>query len=165
MISRRFRRRHKKDADDLNITAFMNLMVILVPFLLITAVFAKMAVLEVDLPGANTQTDEKPNELRLEVIVRDGSLIVADGRRRVATIGKTDAGVYDYEALSALIQKIKQNNPEVTQASVLLEPDTQYDVLIHVMDALRMVRKPIPTEPGELREMELFPQIALGDAP
>ena len=37
---RRGGRRQQQEAAELNITAFMNLMVILVPFLLITAVFA-----------------------------------------------------------------------------------------------------------------------------
>jgi len=36
-VGRRGRRRQNDDTAELNITAFMNLMVILVPFLLITA--------------------------------------------------------------------------------------------------------------------------------
>jgi biopolymer transport protein ExbD len=44
-------RRHNHDTAELNITAFMNLMVILVPFLLITAVFSRLAILELNLPG------------------------------------------------------------------------------------------------------------------
>ncbi|MDN5862604.1 MAG: biopolymer transporter ExbD [Salinisphaera sp.] len=165
MIIRRFRRLHEKQAEHLNITPFMNLMVILIPFLLITAVFTKMAVLEVNLPAANTQTNDVPNELRLEVIIRDNSLVIADGRQRVGTIGKTEEGKFDYSALSTLIQKIKQQNPEAKQARVLLEPDTRYAVLIHVMDALRMVRIPAPDNTGDGEKIPLFPQIALGDAP
>jgi len=41
--SRRGGRRQNDDTAELNITAFMNLMVILVPFLLITAVFSRLA--------------------------------------------------------------------------------------------------------------------------
>ncbi|MEM7805474.1 MAG: biopolymer transporter ExbD, partial [Pseudomonadota bacterium] len=46
--------RRSLEATELNITAFMNLMVILVPFLLITAVFSRLAILELNLPGASS---------------------------------------------------------------------------------------------------------------
>ena len=47
MICRRKGRRStNEDTAELNITAFLNLMVILVPFLLITAVFSRLAILE-----------------------------------------------------------------------------------------------------------------------
>ena len=52
---RRGGRRHNDDTAELNITAFMNLMVILVPFLLITAVFSRLAILELNLPGSSTE--------------------------------------------------------------------------------------------------------------
>ena len=41
----RFRRRRSRDTDvELNITAFLNLMVVLIPFLLINAVFAQVSI-------------------------------------------------------------------------------------------------------------------------
>lgn len=49
------RRRHSHKTSvqtELNITAFMNLMVILVPFLLMTAVFTHLTILELNLPKA-----------------------------------------------------------------------------------------------------------------
>ena len=63
--------RHIETAE-LNITAFMNLMVILVPFLLITAVFSRLAILELNLPGSSTEPAD-PQELtfQLEVTVRE----------------------------------------------------------------------------------------------
>ena len=56
MLSRRQGgRRRNQETAELNLTAFMNLMVILVPFLLITAVFSRLAVLELNLPGSSTE--------------------------------------------------------------------------------------------------------------
>ncbi len=166
MIRDRLRRRkaRNKGSDELNITAFLNLMVILVPFLLITAVFSRMAILELNLPSANTQTEEPEKKLRLEVIVRKDGLIVADGKSRIADVENKD-GEYDYGQLSELMQQIKAGNPDVLEASVLLEADTKYGVLVHVMDAVRMVKVPDPKKPGETMQAELFPEIALGDAP
>jgi len=50
-----FRKRHRRTKQvhaELNITAFMNLMVVLIPFLLITAVFSQVTILKLNLPGA-----------------------------------------------------------------------------------------------------------------
>jgi biopolymer transport protein ExbD len=56
--SRKGGRRGNVETAELNITAFMNLMVILVPFLLITAVFSRLAILELNLPGSSTEPSE-----------------------------------------------------------------------------------------------------------
>src|SRR6056300_1847134 len=79
MISRRRDgRRHNSEVAELNITAFMNLMVILVPFLLITAVFSRMAILELNLPGSSSAPGEPPRDLQLEITVRADGLEVGD---------------------------------------------------------------------------------------
>jgi len=166
LIRDRLRRRSRRNTEsgELNITAFLNLMVILVPFLLITAVFSRMAILELNLPSASEQTEEPEEKLRLEIIVRDDGLIVADGKQRIADVAKKD-DEYDYDQLSEIMQEIKASNPDVLEASVLLEADTKYGILVHVMDAVRMVKVPNPEKPGETMQAELFPEIALGDAP
>lgn len=164
MIRDRLSRRRQRDPAELNITAFLNLMVILVPFLLITAVFTRMAVLELNLPKASEQTEDQ-DKLRLEIVVRNDALVVGDGRRIVAEVPRTEAGAHDYDQLSTLMQRLKKANPEVRQASILLESDTKYDVLVQVMDAVRMVKQPDPDNPDQTMQAELFPEIALGDAP
>ena len=55
MIRSRKSGRRNVETAELNITAFMNLKVILVPFLLITAVFSRLEVLELNLPGTSTE--------------------------------------------------------------------------------------------------------------
>ena len=71
MINRRRSARRQVEATELNITAFMNLMVILVPFLLITAVFSQRAILELNVPGASSEPAETPIEtMQLEITVR-----------------------------------------------------------------------------------------------
>ena len=79
MIGRRRSRRLNTETAELNITAFMNLMVILVPFLLITAVFSRLAILELNLPGSSTEpVDPQEQTFQLEVIVREGKIEVGD---------------------------------------------------------------------------------------
>ncbi len=162
MRSRRGGRRNV-DTAELNITAFMNLMVILVPFLLITAVFSRLAILQLNLPGSSTEPAD-PQELvfQLEVIVRQGRIEVGD--RNIGALGiypNTDDG-YDYEALSAKLSEIKQRYPEKTDAAILLESEIPYDTLVQVMDRVRVEEK---IEDKRILRNDLFPDISIGDAP
>ena len=151
------------EAAELNITAFMNLMVILVPFLLITAVFSRLAILELNLPASSTEPAD-PQELtfQLEVIVRADKIEVGD--RNVGALGvypNTQSG-YDYASLSTKLTEIKDRYPEKTDASILLESEIPYDTLVQVMDRVRVAEL---VEDDGIRRKDLFPDISIGDAP
>ena len=78
-MKRRLRRRsHLHEPADINITAFMNLMVILVPFLLITAVFSRITILELNLPAAGNGQAQKGQQFELEIIVRENGIEIGD---------------------------------------------------------------------------------------
>ena len=162
MRSRRGGRRNV-DTAELNITAFMNLMVILVPFLLITAVFSRLAILELNLPGSSTEP-ANPQELvfQLEVIVREGQIEVGD--RNIGALGvyPNTADGYDYEALSAKLSAIKKSYPDKTDAAILLESNIAYDTLVQVMDRVRIEER---IEDQRILRSDLFPDISIGDAP
>ncbi len=157
-------RRHGKEPADLDITAFMNLMVILVPFLLITAVFSQITILELNLPPAdtvNTESDKKP-EFLLEIIIRPNALEVSDRPGRLIKSIPLKSGKHDYKALSELLSILKARFPGKQEAMILSSPDTSYDTLIQVMDSTRMVEI---YQAGSVVQAELFPDISLGDAP
>ena len=162
MIRSRRGGRHIETAE-LNITAFMNLMVILVPFLLITAVFSRLAILELNLPGSSTEPAE-PQELtfQLEVTVRESQIEVGDRNLGALGIYPNANDGYDYEALSKKLSEIKDSYPDKTDASILLESDIAYDTLVQVMDRVRVAE--IVEEEGVVRR-DLFPDISIGDAP
>lgn len=170
-MPRRRSRRMSREAPELNITAFLNLMVVLVPFLLITAVFSRITILELNLPPASTQTNEpEKKEVKVEVIVRENSIEYGNGDAILARFDKDESGQYDIEGLSDVLRNVKQQNPEKLDSSLLLEPEIEYDVLIAVMDAVREAEV-IDTEatidesnPVYLK-IELFPEISVGDAP
>lgn len=163
----RFRRNQRQQSPELNITAFMNLMVILVPFLLITAVFNQVNILEMNLPeqGAEQeQSEPEPPPLQLEIILRQDQLVVGDRPGSVLrTIPlKTEDDGYDLEALKALLRELKARHPDETVATLLLEPEVPYERLIQVMDTTRLIEI---ERDGQTVQAELFPDIALGDAP
>ncbi|MGJ8668217.1 MAG: ExbD/TolR family protein [Oceanococcus sp.] len=157
---RRHRLRHQEPAE-MNITAFMNLMVILVPFLLITAVFSRLAVLELDLPSPNSEPSEEDPKQKLTIVVREDGITVNDRGGLIKTISKV-AGSYNLQALTDLMVVVKNKVPQETSATLLLEPDIEYDTVIQVMDAVRIAKA---AHTGDTKDRELFPAIALGDAP
>ncbi len=161
--SRRGGRRHNDDTAELNITAFMNLMVILVPFLLITAVFSRLAILELNLPGSSSEpVDPQEQTFQLEIIVRQDKIEVGD--RNVGALGiyPNNNDGYDYESLSVKLAEIKDSYPEKTDAAILLESDISYDTLVQVMDRVRVAEL---IEEEDIVRKDLFPDISIGDAP
>jgi biopolymer transport protein ExbD len=153
------RRLHKRPAQ-LEVTAFINLIVVLVPFLLSTAVFTRLAVLDLTLPAQSSGL--KVEDLHLEIVVREDALEVGDRiGGLIMRIARTDKG-YDYRTLSDLMQQLKSRFPDKTDATVLAEPDTPYDVLVQVMDAVRQGRV---AQGASVVDAEFFPDISVGDAP
>ncbi len=157
------RRSRHRDTPELNITSFLNLMVVLVPFLLITAVFSRITIMELSVPTASGGSQVAKSNFTIEVIVRRAGLELANGSSVVAAIPNQE-GEYDLQKLTKLLLRLKSDYPEKDDATVLMEPDIQYDHLIRVMDTLRETE--IPEEGSEeLRKMVLFPKISIGDAP
>lgn len=168
MIRRNRHRRGSVESGDLSITAFMNLMVILVPFLLITAVFSRMAILELDLPAASSAEQEPAEALELEIVVRADRIEVGDRQSGLLKTLPNTADGYDLEGLAAYLKdEVKARFPDKTDATLLLEPDIDYDTLVQVMDTVRVVeavRRP-GDSPDAPASAELFPDISIGDAP
>ena len=169
-------RRVKAQPSELDMTTFLNLMVVLVPFLLITAVFSRITIVELNMPSASGGPAEEDAVFRIEVIVRDVGLEITNGRNIIAAIPKVD-DEYDLLKLTDMATSLKRDNPKANDASVLLEPDIEYDHLIQVMDAIRSTT-PAAVDQKVVREdadfevaamppprIALFTNISIGDAP
>jgi len=157
-------RRLRKEAAHLEITAFINLIVVLVPFLLSTAVFTRLSVIDLALPAqTNGQLEQlKAEDLKLEIVVRADALEVGDRiGGLIQRIPSTATGP-DVKALQTLMQQIKTKFPDKADATVLAEPNTSYDTLVRVMDAMRAGHL---AQGDRLVKADLFPNISIGDAP
>ena len=161
---RRQRRSRQKEPAELNITAFMNLMVVLVPFLLMSAVFTHLSILDLNLPslGDSAQNKKDKKEFNLEVTIRKNSIILSDTRGGIIKKIPTYKKQYNYKVLADSLKQVKARFPDKTNATILAEVNTEYDTLIQVMDTLRMY---ITIDEGETVQAELFPDISIGDAP
>jgi len=163
MTRRHFRKSRRDEAPGLDVTTFMNLMVVLIPFLLISAVFSRVTIMELSVPtSAGKSTADRPN-FTIEVIVRKAGLEIANGSSVEAAIPKKD-GQYDMKLLSQMLMRLKARFPQKEEATVLMEPNIAYDYLIQIMDAVRGAG--VQQEGSEAVErMVLFPNISIGDAP
>jgi biopolymer transport protein ExbD len=165
MARRHHYRRRVKPPLELEITTFLNLMVVLVPFLLITAVFSRITIVELDLPSEAGGPASNAPAFRVEVIVREDGVEISNGTAVIAAIPNVDED-YDLPRLSEYMVALKRDYREIDAASVLLEPQIPYDYLIRVMDVVRSVE--VPGEDDEEQQVQyaaLFPNISIGEAP
>ena len=168
-MSRRWRNRPKAESFDtdimrvLNLIPMMDILTVLVIFLLITAVFTHITIMELNVPTHTGESVVNTPNFSIEVIVRKAGLEIGNGSSVEAAIPKKD-DKYDLEMLSKMLTRLKAQYPEKNDATVLIEPDIQYDYLIQIMDAMRGadVRE---EGSGEMKKTALFPKISVGDAP
>jgi biopolymer transport protein ExbD len=161
-LVRRNHARYHQGRDDLNIVPMIDMMVILVFFLIFTAVFSKTNILQLNLPAASTAAPlDLPKTLKLEVIIRPDELIVNDRNSGpLKSLPNTPTG-FDLDGLSEFIRRVKSQFPDMTDATVLPSPATSYDTLVQVMDTVRVYQLPV----APFSKAELFPDIAIADAP
>ena len=162
-MSKRLQRR-KHPAVEMNITAFMNLMVVLVPFLLMTAVFSHITILDLNLPPPDASNVDKPKQkpYELRVTIRGNMLVLSDNRVGMIKRIPSKGGKHDFASLKETLKQVKARFPDKSNITILSEQETTYDTLIQAMDAVRAYKA---VQDGELILAELFPDISIGDAP
>jgi biopolymer transport protein ExbD len=161
----KYRYRPTDDAD-LDVTAFLNLMIVLVPVLLLTLTFTQISVLEIKLPeltGGFTSSADKQSKLEV-VINEEGIKVFYPENTLIQNIpkltGEDGSEAYDFEKLSVIMQAIKQDLQEKRDAVVMSCPTIGYQSLVSTMDAVKSYKTVVVSS---LAEVELFPEISLGD--
>ena len=163
MTRRTYRKRRLQETPQLDVTTFLNLMVVLIPFLLISAVFSRVTIMELSVPTSAGGTEASKPNFSIEVIVRKAGFEIANGSYVEAAIPKKD-DQYDMEMLSEMLTRLKAQYPDKEDATILLEPEIAYDYLIQVMDTVRS-KEIQEDDSDEIQKMLLFPDISIGDAP
>lgn len=164
-MSIRHHYKRKQKEEDIDVTPLLNVMVVLIAFLIFSAVFTRISIQEIVLPtsgGGAGSAEDKP-QVTIEVIVRSKVLEIGDGNSIVATIPKRNEK-YDTGKLSEYLLRLKEQHSEKQDINILLEPDIEYESMIQVMDAVKIaeIRKEGQKKP---QKVLLFPQVSLGDAP
>jgi biopolymer transport protein ExbD len=161
-LVRRNHARYHQGRDDLNIVPMIDMMVILVFFLIFTAVFSKTNILQLNLPASSTEVPlDLPKDLKLEVIIRPDDIVVNDRNSGpLKMLPNTPTGL-DLDGLSEFMRRVKSQYPQMTEATILPSPATSYDTLVQVMDTVRIYQLPV----APFSKAELFTDIAIADAP
>jgi biopolymer transport protein ExbD len=184
MFGRRHVRNAKKEDAELDITSFMNLMIVLVPVLLMMMVFSRITVVELILPGIEALgADEPIEDQRLEILVSDDSLNIffpqgylvktitkipavdEDGEPLVSADAES-AMQHDFTGLQNTLKLVKQTllDKSVDKKDIILMlPDsTDYQTIISLIDATRSYKEVLVTS---VVDAELFPEVSLAEAP
>ncbi|MBI5235309.1 MAG: biopolymer transporter ExbD [Deltaproteobacteria bacterium] len=156
-------RRHVDAVTDIDLTPVMNVFIIIIPFLLLTAVFAKTAIIDVYLPqeggeqtGASVQQTPK-----IPLIIKvTGAGFTLDGLGKGIHVPK-GASDYDYKRLAERLSELKDSHPQNEEAIILFEPKIRYEIVIKVMDASRETHY---LKDGINVKRALFPAVSLGEA-
>ena len=167
MRRHRHRRVNTQDAE-LDITSFMNLMIVLVPVLLLSLVFSHVRILNLQLPvlsEAELAEDQKEPKILELVITKKHLELNYPAGILLKRFEVKDQG-YDFAALSTYLQDLKltfqQNAIEKNDIVILLAPSVDYQTIVSAMDTVRSFKAVVA---ANLVDAELFPLISLGDAP
>lgn len=144
--------------------ALWNLMIILIPFLLLSAVFSRTAILNVYLPEAPSE-EKKPVKdtkehlpLLIVSILKDG-FVINDGEKVLAALPKVQDR-HDFEKLSSFLLQLKGQIPHHEEIILLSEPAIRYETIIQTMDASR---ETVVERDGEKEVVSLFPNVSIGE--
>lgn len=125
---------------DVNIIPFIDLMSVLVIFLLISAVWTQVSMIQIgaSIYGKRTSDEEVTLPPRAEIPFRvdirpEGHQILI-GRQRM-TVPKV-AGAYNLDNLLEELKKVKQIYPEKMDVVVTMNDELEYLHLVNGMDAL-----------------------------
>jgi biopolymer transport protein ExbD len=159
------RRKHRKlvQQAELDITAFMNLMIVLVPVLLLSMVFSQTAVLDLNFPVIDEENlPQNSEELQLQLLIHEDSLTLADTKQGLIRKIQSGPDGYDFDSLVKVLKQLKNRFPEKTDITLLLAEEIDYQTLVTVMDLTRSYETVVA---ASVVNAELFPDISIGDAP
>lgn len=129
----------KKTNLELNLVPFIDLMSVLITFLLITAVWTQVSMIQIGSSIYGKKTDSAPSTpppdtdvvLRVEVKPNGYTLTVAKQNTNIPLKN----GEFDDAGLIEQLQKVREQYPNKLDGAIAMADDLPYERLIHVMDA------------------------------
>ena len=160
-------KRMRQESEELELTTLLNVLVVLVSFLLLSAVFSSITIQELNMPQhadrkAGVNNDSPP--VVIEVMLRHDALEIGNGKDITDRLPKA-GDRYDTATLSRKLKLLKDRNPGNRDVILLVEADVDYANMIGVMDALKFVEVPGPQEGSKMLRITLFPHVTVGEAP
>jgi len=163
---RRQKTRRKADAE-LDITSFLNLMIVLVPVLLMMMVFSRITVVELRLPdlGEATSSSEALEQQQLELLVQpEGVALYFPAGYLLKQIPAAEA--QDWAQVQAVLKQLKQTlvSKGADKKDIVLMVDDRIDYQ-QVISLLQTTRSYKDVLVASVVDAELFPEISFADIP
>lgn len=134
--------RGRAKSVELNLVPFIDLMSVLITFLLITAVWTQVSMIQIGSSLYGKKSDSQPNpepppmaNIVLKVDVKSAGYVLTAGTQMIS-LPVLAGGEYDDAGLVAQLQRVKQLYPEKVDAVVAVEDPLPYNQLIKAMDNL-----------------------------
>ncbi len=126
---------------DINIIPVMNIFLLLIPFLLLTAAFVQLAIVELSLPTLNKnrtqQVQQKPKNLVLILLsVKEKGFQLKSPGFKFQPVDKIN-DKYNYTQIVEQLKQIKNKHPQAEDIIISPEARVKYDIIIKVMDRCR----------------------------
>ena len=131
----------KHDDSDVNIIPVMNIFLLLIPFLLLTAAFVKIAILEISLPSLNKSSrsinSEQQKKLTLVILViKDSGFQLKVPGFKFDPVQKKQKE-YDFTKLATQLKEVKVKHASAEDIIISPEGQIKYDIIIKAMDSCR----------------------------
>lgn len=155
----------KQTIGDLDITSFMNLMIVLVPVLLLNMTFSTLKVIDLALPELGERIEATPNDQQnIEVVVNENNLELNFPAGVVLQTFDLKSGAFDQDSFQQYLKQVKSTfrakEIKKTEITLLMHPKSSYDTLISLMGVVRSYPEVVA---ASVVQAELFPDVSLGD--
>ena len=159
------RRKSESGAEELDLTPYMNFVMILIPVIMQASEYIKLAMLKIDLPpapGAGSAGAQEPlppeqETLDLAVAVTKGGFTITSKSATMPII-PLKGTEYDYAELNKKLWELKQQvggqYPDDTKIIIAAGMDIAYGVIVKTMDATRVFK-------SDKGIQSLFPDVSL----
>jgi len=167
------RKRLKKQDAELDITSFLNLMIVLVPVLLMMMVFSRITVVELKLPGLEALgegADVENQQLELLVTPQGSAVYFPSGYlvRQLPALQNTATGRIDqdWESLQFVLKQLKQTllakGVEKEDIVLMVDANVAYQSLITLLDKTRSYEDVVA---ASVVDAALFPDVSFAEVP
>lgn len=165
--------------EHLNIIPVMNLFILLIPFLLLSAVFVQIGIIETSLPRVATSpvaAKELRKKITLTCAINNKGFILrginptkalTEGEAnskylsaKGALITKKEDGSYNFGKLNFALKGVKKSFPDEDTIFILPESYVLYDDIIKTMDTSRERHEKAATEEAKIIKT-LFPNAVI----
>jgi biopolymer transport protein ExbD len=158
---------------DLNLAPMMDMLVSIIPFMLLSATFLQLMLINVPLPepiakalAQDRAKTEREVSIQVNMDTHAGFLLeVKDEAGKVVkyTVPRA-AGDYDYKALHVKLVTIKQQFPKVFRVELNPDETASYKTIVKIMDASRSMESADPKIKIENVDTPLlFPDVVLSN--